>query len=116
MEIIKQKKAQIGQKLNKPILVIVTVVVLVAILANLMPEAQNAGDSMSDATRCGEQGFFFNTSQTECLTNSSLEGIVIPFEITPLASVFGGGGIIILLMMVVFFIVILRIIMPSKNK
>ncbi len=116
----KDKKAQVKVNFSKVFLsivsIIITIIVLFSIFSSLIPEAQNAGDEFSDATRCGDAGGFFNTTQTACLTNSSPEGLGQSFSAIPVASLFSGTGIVILLLMVFLFIGIIRLVMPSRRK
>ena len=112
------KKAQINLsgKLTSIVVVIITVVVLFQIFASLVPEAQSAGTELSDATRCADAGRFFNVSQTACLTNSSLEGIVVSFDAIPISSIFSSSGVVILLLMVSLFVGVIQLVMPKGKK
>jgi len=119
-KLLNNKKGQIREKINTVITIIISVVVLFAIFAGLVPEAQTAGDEFSDETKCGEAGCFFNsTLSPTCVINSSQTGTgacTNAVETIPIASVFGSQGIIILLLMVFLFIGIIRIVMPKSRK
>ncbi len=107
------KKAQLNQKINTAVGIVITIVVLFLIFADLVPEAQSGGDRFSDATKCAEASCFSNTSLTpSCVINSSQEGTAAcenDIQTVPLAGLFGGSGVVILLLMVFLFLMVLRV-------
>ncbi len=119
------KKGQIGKKIEVVVIVIITIVVLFQIFAGIVPEAQSAGDTMSDDTICQNTGCVVNSSLTPtCQTNRSQQGFGLnssvgctaPLQNIPLASLFGSSGIVILLLMVALFLGALKIVMPKSKK
>ena len=118
LDLVKDKKAQIGKRIEGIVGIIITVVVLFLIFASIVPEAQTGGDRfVSDA--CGDAGCAFDTTTRLCDINSSIEGdgIVCPNAVNspPLASIFSGSGIIILLLMVFLFIMIIKLVLPKRK-
>lgn len=117
--LVKDKKGQIGKKINSIIGIIITVIVLFLVFANIAPEAQTGGDRfISDA--CSDAGCAFDTTTRVCDINSSSEGEGIacdnPVDSPPLASIFSGSGIVIILLMIFLFIMIIRMVIPSRKK
>ncbi len=119
------KKGQIDKKINTVVIIIISIVVLFQIFAGIVPEAQTAGDQMSDETVCIDTGCVFNTSLTpDCQSNRSPQGFggnssgTCPFalENIPLSSLFGSSGIVILLLMVLLFLGALKIVIPKSKK
>lgn len=119
-KLIKAKKAQ---KLNKGITVAVTVIISVVVLftlfADLIPEAQSAGDEFSDDNKCVEAGCIVNNTFSNTCRNDTIptsEACTFDIETVPLASLFGGSSVIILLLMVTLFLGIISLVMPKSRK
>ncbi len=121
-KLTQSKKGQALEKgITVAVIIIISVVVLLRLFADLVPEAQTAGDEFSDSNKCGEAGCFFNSTETPtCLINSSTEGqgvaCNVAVQTVPLATLFGGQGIIILLLLASLFLGIIRIVMPKSRK
>ena len=116
-KLLNTKKAQIGKKINGAVAVIITVVVLFLVFADLVPEAQSAGDSFGDAQLCSESGGFFNTSQSACLNGTGVADTrEVAFEDIPLNSLFSSTGVVIILLMVALLLIILKVVIPGRTK
>ncbi len=119
------RKGQIDKKINAVVIIIISIVVLFQIFAGIVPEAQSAGDTMSDDTICVNAGCIVNTSLTpDCQSNRSPQGFGgnssgacgVALQNIPLASLFGSSGLIILILMAFLFIGALKIVLPSSKK
>lgn len=117
MEFIKNKKAQqFRQRINVIVGIIITIVVLFSLFQTLVPEAQSAGNQLSDATRCSDAGGFLNATQALCLNGSNQEDTtVVAFSAIPIASIFSGTGVVILLLMVFLLLLILGMVLPRRR-
>lgn len=113
LDLVKNKKAQIGKRINAILLVIISVIILFSIFDALVPEAQSAGTQLGDAQRCSDGGGFFNTSQSACLngTNPGDTGVVA-FSAIPISTLFSSSGVIILLLMVSLILIVIKMVMP----
>ena len=126
MKILSNRKGQIGKKIEVVVIIIISIVVLFQIFAGIVPEAQSAGETMSDEAVCNNAGCFFNeTTETGsellgCRINSSIEGNAtacnVALQNIPLSGLFSSSGIVILLLMVFLFLGALRIVMPKSKK
>ena len=124
LQLLKNRKGQIGKKLNIVVGVIITIVVLFVLFSNLVPEVQTAGTEFSDATKCTEVSCNFNSSlDPACRTNATPAGLggnssvacLEKFQTVPLASLFSSTGIVVLLLMVFLLLTVIKIAMPSKK-
>ena len=125
---MKNKKGQItlNKKIEAGAIIIIIVIVLFQLFASFMPEAQSAGDKLTDEGRCNDVGCFFNTTAPSgeisgCRINSSTQGNAtacnIPLnEGIPLGNLFGGNGIVFLLLMIGLLLLILRTVLPKGKK
>ena len=125
---LSSRKGQIGKKINTIVIIIVSIVVLFQLFATLVPEAQTAGETLSDTSVCNNAGCFFNDTAHStpsgqflgCRDNSSIEGnatgCTVALQNIPLSSLFGSSGIVILLLMVFLFLGALKIVMPKSKK
>lgn len=119
LDLIKDKKGQIniGTKLTTIVVLIITVIVLFQVFASLVPEAQSAGAELSDSTRCGDAGGFFNSSQSLCLNGTNpADTAQVGFDAIPISSIFSSSGVIILLLMVSLFIGVMSLVLPKSRK
>lgn len=109
------KKANLKANiLQSAILGLVLLVVLFNIYATIVPEAQAGGDLLGDSARCGDSGGFFNSTQSQCLTNSSLEGTAITGGSIPLSGLFSGQGIVFLIIMASLIVLVVKGYLKSK--
>ena len=115
------KSAKLSGKIVTAIILgLVVLVVLFNIYAEVVPEAQTAGDSMGDEIRCAEVGCAWNTSALvteDCAINSSPEGnaTACPYEYgIPLSSLFSGTGVIFIIIMSMFVIFVVRSYLKQK--
>lgn len=115
MKLIKSKTARLSTGvLNIAILGIVLLVVLFQLYAELVPEAQAAGDLLGDATKCTDAGGFFNTSQTACLNGTNPEDIgVVGFSGIPLSGLFSGTGVVFVIIMAALIVLVVKAYLPS---
>ncbi len=120
--------------INTGVIIIISIVLLLALYASLIPEAQKAGDSMNDSNRCSAVGCFYNSSITavtpasnSCRSNASPDISVQTFgdnstactadlQSIPFSRLFGGQGIIITLLMVVALLVGLSVVLGKGKK
>lgn len=113
---VKNKKGQIGKKIEVVVIIILTIVVLFEIFTGLIPEVQSAGDELGDANRCSDAGGSFNVTQALCLNGTSpADTAQVSFDAIPISSIFSGTGIIVLLLMVGLLIGILRVVLPKRK-
>lgn len=121
IKFVKSKLAQIGNKINNVVGIVIFVVVIFQIFSSLVPEAQSAGEQLNSSNRCAELGCFFgdgiNGTQDGCFNNQSVEqeNCAVNNEI-PLSSLFSSRGVVILLLMVGLFIMVIRLVMPKGKK
>ena len=124
LQLLKDRKGQIGKKLNVVVGVIITIVVLFVLFQSLVPEVQTAGTEFSDATKCTEVSCVVNTTlDPTCRSNASPQGFggnsssacTVPFQTVPLASLFSSTGVVVLLLMVFLLLTVIKIAMPSKK-
>lgn len=137
--IIQNRKGKVNfnKSITTGVILVISIVVLLTIWSELMPEAQVAGDSMNDSNRCNTAGCFYNGSITDvtsasspCRSNASVDPAVkadgtggdnstsctADFTTIPLSSLFGGKGIIILMLMVLALVTGLRIVLRMDKK
>ncbi len=116
-KLVKNKKGQIGKRINAIIIVILTIVILFQIFEALVPEAQSAGTQLGDAQRCSDAGGSFNETQSACLNGTNpADTLVVSFNSIPINSLFSSSGVVILLLMVGLFIIVLRSVLPGSKK
>lgn len=124
---LKQKKAQmqLGKKIEAGAVIVILVVVLFLIYAELVPEAQKAGDALNASNRCADVGCTWNVTTAsvsgitaDCATNSSPERTecIASAQELPLGNIFRGSGIVFLIIMVVLLITILKAVLPKGKK
>ena len=120
----KKAEMQIGKTVEKGAILVILVVVLSLIFAQLVPEAQTAGDSLNESNRCEALGCFFNTTDnsltaSDCRENSTNVSFQCPNAVgdgIPLSGLFKGSGIVFLLIMVFLLLTILKVVMPKAKK
>lgn len=114
--LVKQKKAQIGNKIATVVTVIITVVILFSLFADLVPEVQTAGTEFQDSDVCGEAGGFFNSSQGLCLNGTTPgDTAQVSFSAIPLGGLFSSTGVVIILLMIFLLLLVLKIVLPSRK-
>lgn len=118
-------EVKFNKTINTGLVIVISIVILMSLWNALIPEAQEAGDTLNDSNRCDAVGCHWNESREllgglACALNSSPEGnATVCQEIgqsIPLSSLFGGQGIIITLLMVVALFVGIRIAMGKDKK
>ncbi len=122
----KNGQVNLNKKIEIPLIIILTVVILFSLYAAFIPEVQRAGDSLNDSNRCNAIGCFYNTSAGTtsnlqgCRANSSLEANTTScgsnLQTIPISRFFRSGGIIVLLLMAALLIVIVRMVLPKRKK
>lgn len=90
-------------------------VVLLAIVAELAPEAREAGDELNDSNICNNNGCFYNSSTSVCQVNSSNTAGCENANSVPLGSLFGGSGVVMVLIMAAVFIGIIYAVRLKKK-
>ena len=111
------KKAQMGQKINKILIIILTVVILFQVFASLVPEAQSAGTQFGDVQTCSDAGGSFNTTQGLCLNGTTPADVtLVAFNSIPVNSLFSSNGVVILLLMVGLLIIVVRAVTLKSGK
>ncbi len=115
--ILSNKKAQLGKRINIVISFLVVVTVLLFLFNDLVPEVRQSGDQFGDTERCAVVGGFFNTTQSLCLngTNPS-DTAIIGFQPIPLSSLFSGNGVVVILIMLFLLITIARLALTSNGN
>lgn len=115
MKLLNFKRGNLTQQtIGVAVTAIVLLVVLFQLYATLVPEAQAAGDSLGNAASCVNEGGFFNTTQTACLTNSSPTGTTISFSTIPLAGLFSGTGVVFVIIIAALIVLVVRSFLTSK--
>ena len=108
------KKGKLTTKsINTAIIAIIVIVVMFKLYAALVPEAQGAGDELTDAGRCASAGGFWNVSVCHEVGNSSAP---VDYTAVPLGGLFSGSGIVFVILMAALMIVIVRSVMPKGGK
>lgn len=102
---IKLKTASIEKKAMPIILTLIIIVILFKAYAAIIPEAQTAGDSISDSEICSDGGGYYNLSgpidgitcynETPHNVNSS----AVDVNYIPLSGIFSSTGVIFALIM-----------------
>ena len=80
--------------------VIVGLLILFSIASALLPEAQSAGDGLSDTNLCNNNGCFYNATQaTPCTASAGDQATACPQGTSsfPLSSLFSGTGVLFLI-------------------
>ena len=121
------KKAQtLGKKIEAGAIIIIIVVVLFLIYAEMVPEAQTAGDKLNASNRCEAVGCFYNTTTSanssfegDCANNASDSRLACEDPLgsgVPLGGLFKSSGIVFLIIMVGLLIIILKQVLPKGKK
>ena len=121
------KKAQtLGKKIEAGAIIIIIVVVLFLIYAEMVPEAQTAGDKLNDSNRCEAVGCYYNTTTSaesgltaDCANNNSPSSLQCANNLgsgIPLGGLFRASGIVFLIIMVGLLIIILKTVLPKGKK
>jgi len=124
---LKNKKAQMGKKIEGVVLVIILVVILFSMYASLVPEVQTAGATFNASYRCTDVGCFYNTTTAsnsglteDCANNASGTRETCDNEIgksgIPLGNLFLRNGIIVMLVMVALVLITLKAVLPKGKK
>ena len=110
------KKAKLNQTiLNTALLGIVLLVVLFQIYANIIPDAQSAGDTMGDSARCSAAGGFYNISQNLCLNGTTpADTAVVSYSAIPLSGLFSGTGVVFIIIMAALVVLIVKSYVSKK--
>jgi len=111
------KQGKLGTAMiNQAILAMVMIVVLFKLYADLVPEAQTAGNEMNSSNLCVTQGFYWNTSDTPsaCNTNAT-HSIAADFDAIPLAGIFSGSGVVFIVIMAALIIVVVKSFLSGKK-
>lgn len=114
-----------GNKLNSAIMVgvaaLITLVVVFNVYSELVPEAQEAADSMNVSQRCAAVGCTYNETDnlqttSDCRNNISAEAVDCGsiYEI-PLSGLLSGSGMIFIIIMAALLIIIVRSFIKGKQ-
>lgn len=101
--------------INTSIIAMVIIVVLFKLYAVLVPEAQTAGNELSDASFCGDAGGYYNTTTLVCQT-SAVNVTPVSYTGIPLSGLFSGSGLVFIIMMVGLLIIVVKNIISSGSK
>lgn len=85
---------------------IVALVMLFSIAASVLTYAGDAGDSMSDATQCTDNGGLWNTSQERCQNQTGGIYALIDYNSIPLNTLFASGGVVFIIIMAMLLILV----------
>jgi len=121
MKLLKSRSGKLSTKsINTILLVIVLIVVVFQVYAELIPEAQTAGSSMNDSSRCVDAGYWYNASSDDCQWNSTFVGnatlLVGDDNRIPLSGLFTGvGGVVFVIIMAAMLVTVVKSVM-GKGK
>ena len=104
----KGKKLTTGM-VQSAILALVIIIVLFGVYAAMVPEAQTAGDSLNDSSRCADVNCYWNSSDIDCYDDNVTSEVACTESASslPLASLFGGSGIVFVILMAMLLIVVI---------
>jgi len=110
--------------INAAILAIILIVVLFEIYAELVPEAQDAANTLNDSNRCAAEGCWWNFTTDVCY-NSSGRGFdslnttdtadcpATTFSY-PLGNIFDGAGFIFVIIMALLVVLVIKSLLKGK--
>lgn len=106
--------------INKAVIGIVLLVILFALYAVLVPEAQTAGDSMNDSNLCAANSCSYNDSRTVVCTATNTSGTDVTACATassiPLANLLNGTGVVFVVIMAALLIVVIKAFITKGKK
>lgn len=109
--------------LNTAILAIILIVVLFQSYAEIMPEAQDSGDTLGDEYQCetaASTTCFYNASRAiACTENNETAGdttVCTSYEAIPLGGVFSGTGVIFVVVMAALLILVVKAFLHGGKK
>jgi len=120
MQLKKNKQGKLNTKaINAAILAIILIVVLFELYAELVPEAQDAGESLNDSNRCTAVGCYWNHSLTtpRCLNTSNsgeTEGCTTSGYEIPFGNLFDGAGFIFVIIMALLIVLVVKSLLKGK--
>ena len=114
MKLMKSKKGKIStQMVNTAILSIVILVVLFKVYAELVPEAQTAGNELNDTYRCETTaGGYWNGTTPGCQVNST-NSTALGYTAIPLGGLFSSSGLVFIVIMASLVVVVVKAFMPG---
>lgn len=109
-------KAGITTKIiSSAILALIVLVVLFNVYAQIIPEAQGAGDSLGDSARCSAAGGFFNESQSACLNGTNpADTAGVTFSTIPLSGLFVGTGVVFVIVIAALVVLVVKSLLTQR--
>lgn len=98
------------------IITIITVVLILNIYSEVVPEAISSGNQMNDSQICESASCYYNDATSVCQVNSTnTTGCENSYKYIPLGGLFSGSGIVFIIIMGALLITLVMSFI-SKNK
>ena len=92
--------------LGTVVLIIVGLIILFTVYAEIVPIAQEAGDSLNESNQCASNSCFFNATADVCQVAQGDETICTNPNVIPLSGLFAGGGVVFIIIMAALLILV----------
>ena len=101
--------------INTAVMGIVLIVVLFTAYANIVPTAQDAGDSLNASEVCASNGCFYDQTGNTCNVSDGSTTLCARPNVIPFAGLFSGTGITFVIIMASLIILVVRQYMKGRK-